>query len=93
MQPQTETKGIPSAHAICMTPVSPPMANLECFRMCAVSKSVEVPQNEDICGDMPFNLEAISLESCPPTIAILSPESVNLMQTSRSMFSGIALPL
>lgn len=70
MQPQTEMSGIPKAQAMCIAPVSPPIASFECLRMCAVSLNVVVPQKEVIRGEMDFNLVPISVVSGPPTSKI-----------------------
>ena len=93
MQPQTETRGVPKAQAKCITPVSPPIASLECLRMCAVSFNVVVPQKEVISGEVDSILEAISAVSGPPTRAMTTPKSVSFSHTSKSVVSGIAFPL
>jgi hypothetical protein len=93
VQPQTEMIGIPKAQAKCITPVSPPIASLECLRMCAVSFNVVVPQKEVISGEVDSILEAISEVSGPPTSATTIPKSVSFSHTSKRMNSGIAFPL
>lgn len=92
VQPQTEIRGIPKAQAICMTPVSPPIASFECLSICAVSFNVVVPQKEVISGDVDAKLEAISVVSGPPTSTISTPKFVSFSHTLESMNSGIALP-
>ena len=93
MQPQTDISGIPKAQAKCITPVSPPIASIECLRMYAVSFNVVVPQKEVISGEVDSILEAISEVSGPPTSAMLIPKSVSFSHTSKSVTSGIAFPL
>jgi len=72
VQPQIETRGVLSAEARCIAPVSPPMTSCAFSMIAAVSCSVVIPQNEVIAffGVEEISVVAIAIESGPPTIAI-----------------------
>ena len=71
MQPQIETRGVLSAEARCIAPVSPPMTSCAFSMIAAVSCSVAIPQKEVIAffGFEAISIVEIAIESGPPTIA------------------------
>jgi len=94
VQPQTEIKGMPRAEAMCIAPVSPPMAKIEFLRMWAVSLREEDPQNDVMLLSVRSEIreEAMVWESGPPTIAMWIFREEKSRQIALRVESGMAFP-
>lgn len=69
MQPQTEISGAWTAAAMCIAPVSPPMAREVFLRTCVVSASDNLPQRLMVLSGCDEARELpMSVVSLPPTI-------------------------
>ena len=68
VQPHTDIMGVWTAAAMCIAPVSPPIASEECLSTSVVSRSESCPQRLSTLGCAAERSEARSKESGPPTI-------------------------
>ena len=90
MQPQTEISGVFTAVAICMAPVSPPIARRAFFITNAVSLKVVRPHSElTFCGNLNLRDNPRCKISGPPTITKF--EST-LVKISSNVDSGSSFP-
>ena len=90
MQPQTDMIGVFTAVAMCIAPVSPPIARLAFLITNAVSLKVERPQSDvTFLGNLDASDEPRGCMSGPPTI---TKWESTLVQIASSVDSGSSFP-